>query len=323
MKTKAVTLVAAASFEERSLMTAKRFLDEGLCETSDICLANVIESNIQHQENLAAFHELGLEGVEPLDRFDSRELWGWTWKTVEGAPIGNIVVDITCFPRELLGMILFAISLMRKKFDKVMVEYIAAPEYGYATQNPELEESDKWLSQGVRAIRSVIGFPGEFSGEKAGHLIALAGHEGDRMMDIVEYVEPRKLSIGSGEVGSSTTTGAGEYSRQVVDALRSRIPEPEVGTIGFRSDSIRDVYESLRRVPLDFDSENVSLTAMSTKISFVGAALFALHERRVRVLYAVPEEYNPLYCLGVGDRFGFDITELIGHADTDALSVID
>ena len=323
MKTNAVTLVAAVSFEERSLVTARRFLDEALCEPGEICLANVIESNIQHQKNLAAFRKLGIEKVESLDRFDSIELWDWTWKTVEGAPVGDIVVDITCFPRELLGMLLFAISLMRKKFGKVMVEYIAAPEYGYATQNPELEGEDQWLSQGVRAIRSVIGFPGEFSGEKEGHLIALAGHEGDRMMDIVEYVEPRKLSVGSGEVGSSTTTGADEYSRRVVDALRSRIPEPGVETIGFKSDSVRDVYESLRRAPLDFDSENVSLTAMNTKISFVGAALFALHERRVRVLYAVPERYNPMYCLGVGNRFGFDITELIDQADTDALSPVD
>ena len=176
------------------------------------------------------------------------------------------------------------------------------------------------MSHGVRDIRSIIGFPGKFSGEKAGHLIALAGHEEDRMMEIVEYVEPRKLSIGSGEVGSSTTAGADEYSRQVVEALRSRIPLPGIEKIEFRSDSVRDVYESMGRVRLDYGRENVSLTAMNTKLAFVGAALFALRERRVRVVYAVPEEYNPLYCQGVGARFASDITELIGQADTEALA---
>ena len=324
MKANTVTLVAATSFEERSLVTTRKFL-KAMGEPGDVYLANVIEDNDQHQENLVAFRELGIKRkqIRSLDRFDSRALWSWTWETVQAVPRGDIVVDITCFPRELLGMILFAISLMRKKFGKVMIEYVAAPEDGYATQNPRLEESEKWLSQGVRDIRSIIGFPGKFSGEKAGHLIALAGHEKDRMMEIVEYVEPRKLSIGSGEVGSSTTAGADKFSRHVVHTLRSRVPVPEIETLEFRSDSVPDVYNSLLQVRLDFGSENVSLTAMNTKLSFVGAALFALHERRVRVVYAVPEKYNPFYCKGVGETFRFDITELIGRANTETLVVFD
>ena len=289
MEANRITLVAAASFEERSLVTTRSFLEEAMCEPTDVWLANVMEDNIQHQKNLVAFSKLvDLERVEPLNRFDSKELWKWTWKTIQAAPGGDIVVDITCFPRELLGMILFAISLMRKKFGKVLIEYVAAPKHGYATQNLELEESARWLSQGVHDIRSIIGFPGKFSGEKAGHLIALAGHEKGRLVEIVEYVEPRKLSIGCGEVGSSTTAGADEYSWEVVKELRTRVPEPKMETLGFRSDSVCDVYDSLHRVRLNFGIENVSLTVMSNKLSFVGAILFALNERRVRVVYAVP-----------------------------------
>ncbi|MCY4646283.1 MAG: hypothetical protein OXE73_05360 [Gammaproteobacteria bacterium] len=313
-----VTLVAAASFEERSLVTTRKFLTN-VGEPRDVHLANVIEDNVQHQENVDAFRELRIEAIEPLDRFDSRALWSWAWKTIRGAPRGDIAVDITCFPRELLGMLLFAISLMRKRFVNVTVDYIAAPEGGYATQNTELDESARWLSKGVRDIRSIIGFPGDFSGEKTGHLIALAGHERERLMEIVEYVEPRKLSIGSGDIGSSTTAGADEYSRRVVRALRSRVPVPTVERFGFRSDSVDDVYERLREVGLDFGKENVSLAGMNTKLSFVGATLFALHERRVRIVYAVPEKYNPSYCQGVGTAFHFDITGLIGQAKTEAL----
>ena len=318
MKRNPVTLVAAASFEERSLVTTRKFLS-GIGEPGDVHLANVIEDNVQHEENVDAFRELTIEAIDPLDRFDSRTLWSWAWKTIGAAPPGDIAVDITCFPRELLGMLLFAISLMRRKFVNVTVDYIAAPEGGYATQNTELEESARWLSKGVRDIRSIVGFPGDFSGEKVGHLIALAGHEKERMLEIAEYVEPRKLSIGSGVIGSSTTTGADEYSRRVVQSLRSRVPVPTVKRIGFRSDSVDDVYQRLLEVGLDFGKENVSLAAMNTKLSFVGAALFALHERRVRVVYAVPEKYNPFYCQGVGETFQFDITDLIGQANTDAL----
>ena len=313
-----VTLVAAASFEERSLLTTKKFLTD-MGEPSDVRLANVIEYNVQHQENVARFRELKIEAIEDLDRFDSKALWRWAWKTIGAAPRGDIAVDITCFPRELLGMILFAISLMRNKFGNVTVNYIAAPEGGYATQNLELEESARWLSKGVRDIRSIIGYPGEFSGEKEGHLIALTGHEKERMMEIVEYVEPRTLSIGSGEIGSFTTAGADEYSRRVVQALRSRVPVPEMERIAFRSDSVEDVYERLGEMGLDFGKKNVSLAGMNTKLSFVGAALFALHERRVRIVYAVPEKYNSRYCQGVGKAYQHDITDLLRQANTEAL----
>lgn len=314
-----VTLLAAASFEERSLVTTREFLED-TGEPSDVYLANVVEHNIQHQENVVAFRRLGIGTIESLNRLSSRSLWNWTWKTIEAAPRGDIIVDVTCFPRELLGMLLFAISLRRKKFLNVTIRYIAAPEDGYATQNPELEASARgWLSKGVRDIRSIVGFPGEFSGEKEGHLIALTGHEEDRMMEIVEFVEPRKLSIGSAQIGSSTTAGADEYSQTVVEALRSRVPVPEIQEVVFRSDSVHDVYKSLFEMGLNFDTENISLAAMNTKISFVGAALFALRERRVRVVYAVPEEYNPFYSQGVGRPYRFNITDLISRARTEAL----
>ena len=69
----------------------------------------------------------------------------------------------------------------------------------------------------------------------------------------------------------------------------------------------------------DFARENVSLVAMNTKPAFVGAALFALYERRIRVVYAVPEKYNSLYSKGVGTVFRYDVSELIARANTEAL----
>ena len=318
MNRKAKSLVAAASFEERSLVATREFLG-GDGETGNVYLANVIEQNIRNRNNVAAFKELGITRIDPLKRLDSRDLWRWTWRTIGAVPDGDIIVDITCFPRELLGMILFAISLRRRRFGKVTVWYVGAPDGGYATLNPSLPVSQRWLSRGVHEIRSVIGYPGEFSGERVGHLIALAGHEEDRMMEIVKYVEPRRLSIGGGQLGSATSGGADEYSRSVVEKLRAKVPKPNLRGIGFRSDSVDDVYERLGELEIDYARENVTLAAMNTKIAFVGAALFALRERRVRVMYAVPDRYNAAYCQGVGSRFRFDISDLIGRARTEAL----
>ena len=313
------TLFAAASFEERSLVITRNFLaEEG--QPRDVHLANVIEHDRRHRINVAQFQTLGLDKISELNRFSSRDLWSWTWQAVRSASPGNAIIDITCFPRELLGMVLFAISLMRKKFASISVRYIAAPADGYATQNPALEESEQWLSKGVSTIRSIVGFPGAFSGEKVGHLIALVGHEYDRLLEIIEYLEPSRLSISSERKMSSTSSGAGNYSSRVAKELRTKIEVPKLGNIVYGSDSIREVYESLEKFGIDFDKENVGLAAMNTKLSFVGAALYALKERRIRMVYAVPNEYNPLYCQGVGEFFQFDITELINRASTEIVN---
>ena len=73
------------------------------------------------------------------------------------------MIDVTCLPRELLGMLLFAVSVARCRIGSVRVAYVAAPEGGYATQNMDLLESDRWLSKGVTEVRSIVGFPGKFS----------------------------------------------------------------------------------------------------------------------------------------------------------------
>ena len=312
------TLLAAASFEDRSLVTTRSFLDSGQ-PPDNVRLANVIEYNIQHQANLERFNSLGIQDITRLDRHRSRDMWHWAWNTISTVPRGVLILDITCFPRELLGMILFATSLVRRRFRTIAVEYVSAPPNGYATQNTRLEESDRWLSRGVSAIRSIVGFPGEFSGEKRGHLLALVGHEYERLVHIIEYLEPKRLSFGSEQAGSSTVLHAGDYSSFVVDELRTRVEVPELNTISFRSDSIQDVYQRLTEAEVDFRTENVALTAMNTKLSFVGASLFGLMERRIRMVYAVPEEYNPVYCQGVGDPYHFDITDLINRATTEVI----
>ena len=69
-------------------------------------------------------------------------------------------------------------------------------------------------------------------------------------------------------------------------------------------------------VKLGESDENVALAAMNTKLSFVGAVLFALSNRTVRMIYAVPREYNPLYCEDVGKSMRIDITALVRGANT-------
>ena len=317
-------LIAAASFEDRSTVWVREFLASG-GNPEHVFFADVFESDAMYEQHIALLHELGVCNVDRVDRSSSHNLWSWTWSVVEKAcmPGCNLLIDVTCMPRELLGMLLFAVSVKRLVVGSVSVAYVAAPEGGYATQNKNLPESERWLSKGVTTVRSIVGFPGIFRSERPSHLVILAGHELGRISKIIEYVEPSRLTISGEQEESSTVVGAGELSREVADELRDqlrdRIQVPKIGDIEFSSSSIEEVFESLIDAELEKSGENIALVAMNTKLSFVGAALFALSQRTVRMIYAVPQEYNPLYCQGVGESHQFDITELVRRATTETM----
>ena len=308
-------MIAAASFEERSSVSAKRFLYSG-GRNEAVFLANVVESGPSYETQLLEFTKLGIDGVEEVDRFSSRSLWSWCLSVVEQAAQmkPSLVIDVTCMPKELLGMLLFAVWVRLECFPKVFVAYVAAPSDGYATQNPELAEKDKWLSKGVTAVRTIVGYPGAFHGDRPTHLIVLAGHEFERLFAITEYVEPSRLTIGGARESSSTVSGAGVLSQEVAQELKDRIQVPDIRDISFSASSIEDVVATLRRLNFDESAENVALVAMNTKLAFVGAALFSLANRGVRMVYAVPREYNPLYCVGVGNEYCVEITAMLRAA---------
>ena len=299
--------IGAVSFEDRSIQGPQKFLEEG--GTSEtIRVVRLAEDSSALQDNLNVLADMGIADIPMTDRFSSKSLWEWAWGVVSNAP-GNVIVDATCLPRELLGMLLFALS--RQRLDSVQVWYVAAPPGGYATQNEDLREEDRWLSQGVVAIRSILGYPGDFSSEKKRHLIALAGHEYERLLHVIVSQEPAKLSLENEQEDTSTAEGAIEYSRTVAKKLRQEIALPEILPVSFSAKSIEETFRNLTNMGLDWAHENVALVAMNTKLSFIGAALYALHNRSVRMIYAVPEKYNPLYCRGSGKLSTHDITNTL------------
>ena len=159
-------LIAAASFEDRSTVWVRKFLDSG-GRPEHVFVADIFESYTMYEENLDQLVRLGICNVTQVDRFSSRSLWEWTWSVIEKCSSGcDLVIDVTCMPRELLGMLLFAVSVKRLAIGSVSVAYVAAPEGGYATQNKNLPKSERWLSKGVTTVRSIIDFPGIFRSEK-------------------------------------------------------------------------------------------------------------------------------------------------------------
>ncbi|MBN8690625.1 MAG: hypothetical protein J0L72_07500 [Armatimonadetes bacterium] len=172
------------------------------------------------------------------------------------------------------------------------------------------------MSKGVFATRSILGYPGMFLPEREKVLIALAGHEPERLFQLIEVVEPSILAISSEAKGTSTILGAGTVSEGVVDYLRQRIQVPLVEEVTFSADSIDDTYQSLEVKCPAYADKNLTIAAMNTKLAFVGSALYALRERRIRLTYLVPLKYNPLYSTGSQATMLYDVTAYIKSAET-------
>lgn len=307
-----VTMIAAASFEQRSSVWVQKYLDAG-GRVGTVFLADVVEGGSEYETQMSTFTNLGVRNVDRVDRFSSSSLWSWSLSVVDraGAVGTTLLIDITCIPRELLGMLLFAVSVRQQRFRQIVVVYVAAPSEGYATQNQGLPPEERWLSKGVVTVRTIVGYPGGFRAERPSHLVVLAGHEFERLLAIVEYLEPDKLTIGGESATSSTVPGAGALSGEVAQRLKDRIQVPNMGDICFSASSIEDVVASLDGLGFDVSAENTTLVSMNTKLAFVGAALFALLNRGVRMVYAVPKEYNPSYCIGAGREYCIDITQML------------
>ena len=308
--------LAAASFEDRSLVAATEFIDNGN-PPEKIYLANVVESYSKHEDNLSKFGEMGVSNTSEINRFSSRSLWEWTWSIIGSVQDETeVIVDATCLPRELLGMILFALSVKRNHIVKASIWYTSAPEGGYATQNLNLEESKRWLTKGVSSIRTIVGYPGIFFNEKQSRLIAFVGHEFDRPLEMIVAFEPNSVLIGTDLEATEAVIGASEYSENVARELKDKIKVPHVESFHFDSNSISSTFDFLVREQEKWEGENVTITAMNTKLSFIGVALFSLRQREVRLAYAVPKEYNSMYCEGIGNSLKFDITSQIESAQT-------
>ena len=300
------------SFEPRSTTALELFRDSG-GKAEVVKAIHAAADQKQIATSLARVEKLGVKNIAQIDRFSSRQMWSWVWQNVKDVR-GNVVIDATGFTRELVYMLLFGLSIRRNTIENIRVFYVPPGERGYVSTNQDLPKSKRWLSKGLVGIRSVIGYPGNFSSEKKLRVIALAGHETARLYDAIEFLEPNALSIAAEESNSSTVAGAYRFSKEAVEELKTRIHMPPLETFEFSANSIQLTYESICQLLDGHGSENLVLLPMNNKPSSIGAALAALYNRNARIVYAVPEHYNPKYSYDSGQPMTFDITDQIHKA---------
>jgi hypothetical protein len=213
----------------------------------------------------------------------------------------RILVDITTLTRELLLM------LMRFLQSSVVagstVEFVYNRAKDYSVGDPP---KDKWLSRGIREVRSVLGYPGELLPSRKSHLIVLVGFEDERALSLIRQCEPSRVSLGLADETEPATqphqaTNVARFSR-----LKSILDQVEKFQFkGYDAEATAGILqEQIARAP----DLNTIIAPMNTKISTVGAASLALRDAAIQLCYAQPNTYNyPNYSVPDDDYYLFQL----------------
>lgn len=197
----------------------------------------------------------------------------------------RFLIDITTFTRESLLMLVRCLKWTVKKSDTIEFIYAHAKEYSVGDL-----QKDKWLSKGIREVRSVLGFPGDLLPSQRSHLIILVGFETERALSLIRECEPAAISLGlpdGSEIGTRPHQDTNVYTIQRLKSILDHVDE--FAFKAYDAEETRAVLQSQVRKRIAY---NTIIAPMNTKISTLGAALLALDDPSIQLCYAQANIYN-------------------------------
>lgn len=197
-------------------------------------------------------------------------------------------IDISTFTHESLLILLKLVLHRKRPRDQVLVMYTSAAVYA-----PGLPVKKKWLSNGVSAIRTVLGYPGEVLPGRLTHLLVLVGYEHERATRLVELFQPDWLSLGHGIASSATSSkhqhAMHHFAQLVENATALYGP---VGRFEFSCSSPVEAKTAILAQIQSHGDCNHIVVPMNTKLSTLGCGLACSASPNIQVSYAQATQYN-------------------------------
>lgn len=283
--------ICCASYESRSTSFATSVPHDKFRKAL-ICTNKEFKQEIrQNEERLLAHFGTKAQRVElshddPFRGLDSIRA------ALAAANLGenaNLVVDVTTFTHEGLLILIRLLTVVLRPGHRLQFAYTPASEYAIG-----LPFDQKWLSRGLKEIRSVLGFPGAMLPGRSLHLIVLVGFEVERARLLIDSLEPDAISLG---VGQDSTDGKSKHLPKNIESLNQVcIHYPAFHRFSFSSIDPVETEASLKAQVALLPEMNAVVAPMNTKLSTLGSALLALKDRRVQLCYAPALTYNtPAY----------------------------
>jgi hypothetical protein len=283
--------ICSASFEERCFSIATVLkgysFDDVIVFYNDNEDTSIIENANVLAEILSPLSQkVKLDSDNPVQNF------AILYSKIEIIANKNIsykfLIDCTTFTHETLLILLKIFELILGSFDNVFVCYVGASEYSFNTNN----EEDKWLSKGIKQIRTILGYPGYMDPTKKNHLIVLFGFESERTRMLIDSYEFNAISLGFAESKESI-----QDNHQAINERRHReilLEYPNAYSFSFSCLNPFHTKKTILDLVDQFADYNSVIAPMNNKISTIGVGLAGMDNFDLQITYAKPNIYNSL-----------------------------
>ena len=226
--------------------------------------------------------ELGMDTSHPIRTAD--HIAHEVDAAIEGGG-HRFVIDVTTFTRESLLILVRYLKGSLKTSDSVLFLYAHAKEYSTGD-----EDREKWLTKGIREVRSVLGYPGDLLPSRLNHLIILVGFEDERALSLIRECEPARISLGLGDPVEPGTRPHQDVNEHRFAKLKHFLQS--VSEFAFKGYDAEATYRTLKEQVRATPGLNTIVAPMNTKVSTLGAAALALEDRSIQLCYAQANVYN-------------------------------
>ncbi len=290
-KNKFGVFICSSSFEDRCIkipmLVGNQIKHTVVCHYKD----NYISAN-NHFDKLISFFKNPIKIIfdrkNPLVNIDliSNEL-----RLIFSTKNRNrkILVDITTLTREMIFILIYYFKNV-PPVNKFIVTFVYNPAENYAIDKENY--SEKWLSRGVRDIRSVLGYSGLFLPNKKLALILLVGFEQERAKKIIDNFEPSKVFIGHASIEGAISKELQIINKKVFDELKNMLSvemtqfEFSCKTPDETKAKVNDIIGSIK------NDYNIVIASLNNKISTIGVAFAAIENPEVQICYPTVNQYN-------------------------------
>lgn len=202
------------------------------------------------------------------------------------APPSSIVLDITCFTREALAILIMTLRHLLPA-TRIYCMYNKASSYG---DSPKDREHHGWLSRGFVGIRSILGYRGRVSLIAETHLILLPGFESERAHSIIDALQPNRLTIGHSQPEQCIRPEFAPVAGELNEKLVNYYPDRNIAQLRFSSRDPGLTRDSILRSVSN--AENTIVACLNTKLAMMGVIMAALLNKDIQLIYAQPIQYN-------------------------------
>lgn len=280
--------ICSAGFEQRSTMVAQHINITNIKNKAVFHILNsyqLSEDNLKKIQSLGNFDVIEYPKNEPIQTYDIIKEY---LSSIQTNLKSRVLLDITTFTREVLLIILkiFNDEAMKREYT---LHFIYTPAGAYETST-NLDE--KWLTKGVRDIRSIFGYSGLHTPSKKLMLIILAGIEDERVETIIENFEPAALLLGKPNKTSSNHALLDQKSDITNERLKNKYPS-FLGDFEFSCSDISETKDAIKNLCERYEDEyNITIAPLNNKISTLGVALACLEKDNIQICYASANQYN-------------------------------